>query len=617
MTDTARPKPSPAGPSPWVVRLPILMMMGGMLTAMALFLALIVYQVSVAGRIVPGVMVGGVTVSGLSAVEAADVLADALTYPDETVFTFRHEGQTWQLTARELGLSIDTTATAEAAFRVGHGNGLADNLTAQLGAWVQGVSVPPVVMYDEAVARVHLAAIADDIGQAPQYPQLALNGTTVETTPAQVGIVLDVEAALLALRERMTALDVGGEIPLTVRTVTPPQADVESAAAYIRAAVAAPLTLTANDQNGQPLGPWTISPEQIAALLSVTYTTDEDGVGRYAVDVDMDVFAATLETLSPGLIIPPRNGRFVFNDDTGELETLESAVHGRTLNAAETVARLEAAVFSVDERTVPLAFDEVLPPYHNGVTAGELGITELVSSSRTLYTGSTAARLQNIENAASFYNGVIIAPDETFSFNALVGDISEENGFVEGAIIFGGRTVKGIGGGVCQVSTTVYRAAFFGGYPIVERYSHGYRVGYYELDGLGPGFDAAIFTPTADFKFLNDTPYHLLIETDFLPEQDALEFRLYSTNPGRNVSVSEPVLRNVSQPLSATYEANANLSLGQTLQVDWPKEGGDVVVTRVITDEQGNTLERRDYGTFYQPWGAVIQVAPGDSRLNP
>ncbi|MEL7236499.1 MAG: VanW family protein, partial [Chloroflexota bacterium] len=221
------------------------------------------------------------------------------------------------------------------------------------------------------------------------------------------------------------------------------------------------------------------------------------------------------------------------------------------------------------------------------------------------------------------YNGVIIAPGENFSFNDLVGEISEDTGFVEGAIIFGGRTVKGIGGGVCQVSTTAYRAAFSGGYEIMERHSHGYRVGYYEQGGSGPGLDAAIYitdpgdrNPGADFKFANNTDYHLLIETEFMGDLDALEFRFYSTNPGHTVEISEPIVRNVTQPLQTVYEVNENLQPGQQLQVDWSQEGGDVIVTRIIRDDVGNILERRDYGTFYQPWAAVVQVAPGDSRAS-
>ena len=111
-------------------------------------------------------------------------------------------------------------------------------------------------------------------------------------------------------------------------------------------------------------------------------------------------------------------------------------------------------------------------------------------------------------------------------------------------MIFGGSTVTGIGGGICQVSTTVFRAAFSGGFAITERNSHGYRVGYYEYAGAGPGLDAAIWQPTSDFRFQNNTPYHLLIESEFMGARDALQFRFYSTRHWHTV-VEPPIIRDV------------------------------------------------------------------------
>lgn len=606
----------PARPriNPWLVRLPILLVLGGMLFAMTLVVLVTAYQIGVSGRILPGTSAYGVALGSMTVEQAAAALDEAFTYDEDTVFTFRHGEQFWQHTAGELGVALDADATAQQAYNTGIGDTPAESVGNQMTAWFSGVNVQPVIRYDEAQAAAALAKIAAEIGQPPQNAALVIDGLEITTTPARSGIVLDKAAALAALRDSVTTLQPGGEIPLTVIESEPQvqAADVEATAAYIRTAISTPLLLVANDADNNMLGPWRVTPEQIAASLDVQFDPE---TAAYTVDVDMSSFAPYLESLAPGLIIPPRDGRYTFNEATGELETLVRAVDGRELDVQATIARMEEAVFSVENRTVELAFTYEQPRYHNDVTAAELGITEMVSSSRTLYTGSTAARRHNIEHAAAMYNGVIIAPGEIFSFNQLIGDITEEAGFQEGAIIFGGRTVKGVGGGVCQVSTTVYRAAFFGGYPIVERYSHGYRVFYYELNS-GPGLDAAIFTPDADFKFENDTDYHLLIETEFLPDEDALEFRFYSTNPGRTVEVSEPIMRNEIPPTQTIYEANENLQPGQQLQVDWSQTGGDVIVTRVIRDLQGNTLERRDYGTYYQPWSAVIQVAPSDSRLS-
>lgn len=611
---SAPPHPSP-GLNPWLVRVPLLLLTGGMLSVLSLVTALFVYQIGVSGRVAPGVSAYGVPLGGKTPTEAADLLAGALTYPDDTVFTLRYGDQFWQFTAAELGLSFDVEATVQAAYALGHDGTPAQNLIQQAQLWFNGGAVNPVLLYDEAATLAALDDIAAQIASPPQDAALLIEGTTVRTIPAQPGTVVDAAAALTTIRERLLALGPGGEIPLTVREVQPTVTNAEETAAFVRAAISQPITLVAQDANGAPLGPWVIQPQQIAPLVQVALEDRADGTRAYTASVDFSGFAPTIQQLAPGLIIPARDGRFHFNDATGQLEPILPAVDGRALNVAETIRRMEEAAFRTGDRTVPLAFDYTLARYHNGITAAELGITGQVASSRTFFTGSTAARRQNIERGAEIFDGVIVAPGETFSFNDILGDVSEENGFAEGAIIFGGRTVKGIGGGICQVSTTVFRAAFTGGFPIVERYSHGYRVGYYELGGVGPGLDAAIFTPTADFKFQNDTDYHLLMETEFMPEIDAVEFRFYSTNPGRQVTISEPVLRNITPPTPTIYEVNRNLQPGQQLQVDWSQEGGDVIITRTIKDLDGNTLERRDYGTFYQPWSAVIQVPPGDPRL--
>ncbi|MEO0598922.1 MAG: VanW family protein, partial [Chloroflexota bacterium] len=250
----------------------------------------------------------------------------------------------------------------------------------------------------------------------------------------------------------------------------------------------------------------------------------------------------------------------------------------------------------------------------NQVTAAELGITELVSESTTYYTGSSSERRTNIAVGVSRMNGIIIGPGEEFSFNYYLGDISYENGFVDGLVIFGGRTVTGIGGGICQVSTTVYRAAFNAGLSITERNSHGYRVGYYELNGQPPGLDAAIWQPERDFRFQNNTPHHILIEANMYPGDNALQFRFYSTQHWQ-VEIEQAIVNNVDPAPEALFVANPDLNLGEISQVDFAADGADVTVYRNIYDMQGN-LQFEDFAyTFYVPWQAIYEVAPGDSRL--
>ncbi|MBZ0277656.1 MAG: VanW family protein, partial [Anaerolineae bacterium] len=484
----------------------------------------------------------------------------------------------------------------------------------QASAWFNGRSIAPIVRYDQQVAADRLAEIAQEIDRPAANATLTLSGTTVTTTPAVTGRHLDIPATLAELDSVIMRLTTGGPIQLVVNE-TPPQVwDAEVAAGQLRAALSGPVTLIAQDQAGNPLGPWTANIDQIASLLTINLADNGDGTQHYAVDINVDAFQTYLETLAPGLITLPQNARFHFNEDSHQLEIIQHSANGRQLDVAGTLGLLRESIFSTTNRVAPMAFSYTLPRYHDNSSAAELGITQLVAEATTYYTGSTQNRRINIAEAASRFDGVVIAPGEEFSFNTILGDISPETGFVQGKIIFGGQTVTGVGGGVCQVSTTAFRAALSAGFPIVERNSHGYRVGFYEINSV-PGLDAAIFQPTADFRFINDTPYSLLIETSVFPASDSLQFRFYSTNPGRQVVMEGPVIRNVTPALPTVYEANAELSGEQQQQVDWAKEGADITFTRIILDANGQEIRREPIFTHYLPWAAVVEVAPGSPLL--
>ena len=609
--------------NPWIIRLPLLMIIGTVLLLAILAVFVGAVQARYSGTVLPGVWAAGVNLSAMTRAEAAAALEEWFTYDESAIFTFRYGDEVWQLTAGDLGVRLDVDSTVDQAMVVGRDENPLLNVVKQASVWFGGRAVSPMIYYDQNVALEHLTGIAGQINRPPVDATLQLNGILVETTPAQMGWTLDIQASLRQLESIIVRMDTGAEIPLSVVETAPLVTDVEAAAARARAAVSGPITLIAEnpDPTGAPLGPWTATPEQIARLLYTEPVYNADGTVSYDLRVQTDAFRNFVEALAPGLTTEAKSGRFHFNDDTRQLEVFESAVNGREVNVEATLGAVERALFSTDlnSRRVPVAFMPVLPQYHNNITGIELGITELISQGTTYYTGSTQSRIANIIEAAQRFDGVIIAPGEEFSFNTLLGNISPEDGFAEGFVIVGNRTVRGVGGGVCQVSTTVFQAAFYAGFPVTERYAHGYRVGYYE-QGEGVGMDAAIYQaddPRAslDFRFLNDTSYHLLIETSVYPAEDAVQFRFYSTNPGRQVVKEGPTIQNLTPAREPTYAPNAEIPLGQERWVDWPAEGAYVVVTRKILDAAGQVTRTDEFRSQYQPWGAVIEVNPADSRL--
>lgn len=608
---------TPRQPSvnPWLVRLPVLLVSGAVLLVAALVALVIGLQFFYADRVVPGVSALGVNLGGMTRAQAVAALQQKFTYGEDAVFTFRHGDRFWQMRADELGVTFDVDATVNDAFAIGHADDFAADLVAQGSAWLNGRSIAPVVRYDQAETVRRLTEIANTINKPPKDATLMITGAMVTTTPGENGLTVDMSTTLAQLEQAVLQLTTGAEIPLMVKETPPLIQDAEAAATRARAALSGPVTIVADNPQGGTFGPWTASVEQIAALLEAKLVPNDDGTRRFDVGMNVQAFRSYLVGLAPGLITAPKDARFHFNEDSRELEMVEAAVNGRTLDVDETLQRMEAAIFDPGSRIVPMAFTYTLPKYHEGLTAAELGITELVGEATTYYAGSTQSRKNNIFEAMARFDGLMIAPGEEFSFNTLLGDISPETGFVQGKIILGGRTVDGVGGGVCQVSTTVYRAAVAAGFPITARSSHGYRVGFYEQNNFPPGLDAAIYQPTQDLKFVNDTPYHLLIETSVFPGSDAVQFRFYSTNPGRQVVMEGPVIRDVTPPPPTVYEANSEIPPGQSLQVDWSAEGADVTWTRRILDANGNEIRTDTIFTHYRPWAAVVQVASGDPRL--
>lgn len=235
--------------------------------------------------------------------------------------------------------------------------------------------------------------------------------------------------------------------------------------------------------------------------------------------------------------------------------------------------------------------------------ANTFGIKELISTGTSLFQHSIPNRIYNITLAATRLNGILVAPGETFSFGKALGDISAFTGYKQAYIIQNGKTVLGDGGGVCQVSTTFFRALLNAGLPIVERHAHDYRVGYYEQDSP-PGFDATVYVPSIDLSFKNDTPNHILIQTEIDPAVQRLTFYLYGTKDSRQVTISKPVITNRTPAPAPLYQDDPSLAKGTTKQADFAAEGAIVVFTRQVV-MNGKTIINDKFVSNYRPWQAV------------
>jgi vancomycin resistance protein YoaR len=256
------------------------------------------------------------------------------------------------------------------------------------------------------------------------------------------------------------------------------------------------------------------------------------------------------------------------------------------------------------------------PPATDQATGEQLGIRELIHTETSYFYGSDAGRVQNIQTAASRFHGLLVAPGEVFSMAAALGDITLDNGYAEAMIILGDQTIKGVGGGVCQVSTTLFRTAFFSGLPILERHAHAYRVYYYEkvagnrINANLAGLDATVFVPLVDLKFKNDLPSWLLMETYVNPSASSITWKFYSTSDNRRVEWQTTGITNVVPAPDPVYRENPNLPSGTIKQVDWAAEGADVTVNRTVYKNDAVYLQDT-FSTHYLPWANSYEYGPG------
>jgi len=584
----------------------------GVAGSLALIMMVVLgYQLTYAGRIFPGVTVAGVDLSGKAPAEAAVQLNQALSFPIQGKIVFRDGANLWVASPVELGMVFDASSSAQIAYHVGRSGGLWRALFDQWRARRQGVMVPPVIVLDERLAYAYLNRLASAINRPAIEATLYIQGTTVVAQPGQIGRRLDVDATLRLLSAQLQNFH-DAEVPLVIVETRPALLDVSAQAEIARRILSQPFQLVLpNPVPGDP-GPWTFEPALLAEMLIIR-RVDNGEISEIHVGLESSQFAEKLIPIAAQINRPSKNARFYFDDNTRQLVLIENAVIGRTLDMLATLAAVNQALLR-GEHTVPLVIREEPPAITDSATAESLGIRELIAAHTTYFRGSNAERMQNIRIAAARFHGIFVAPGETFSMGKALGDVSLDNGFTEAWIIYGGRTIKGVGGGVCQVSTTLFRTVFFAGFPIVERHSHAYRVSYYEQTASGrdpnlAGMDAAIYFPLVDFKFVNDTPYWLLMETYFNRVAQSLTWKFYSTSDGRTVTYTTTGPINVVPAPPPRFELNPELNPGQIKQVDWAADGADVTVKRTVW-KNGVVYFTDRFFTHYQPWQAVCQYGP-------
>ncbi len=548
------------------------------------------------GRIVPGVRIAGIAVGGLSPEQAIQRLNAAGLQADPPV-TLVTRDETFTRTASSLGLVWDQAAAVERAFGVGRTGPMPSAFLAAVRARVIGTDVGPPVRFSRRQAEQAVEELAAQFDRLPTDADLIIAPDQVTSRPASAGQRLERRAAVDVLAQAAAS----GRWPppvirLPVSSVAPVVRDAARAARQAQRLLSAPITLRAGDTT------WQMTPGELAPML---VTNNESGA--LTLELDRSRLELWLTPVAEAVNQAARNPRFHFDPESRELLLLESGKPGYQLDVTATGQKILAAADG-PTRVVQVVTVRSAPTVSDRATAAQLGIREVVHEETSRFVGSPPERIHNIGVAAARFHGLLIAPGEVFSFNEHLGEVTAEAGYRKTKIIMDGATRDGLGGGVCQVSTTLFRAAFWAGLPILERMAHGYRVPYYE-QGAPAGLDATVFLPSPDLKFQNDTPAWLLIETSSDPRRATVTFRLLGTRPGREVRLEGPVITNVVPPPPPKVIVDPNLPPGGKNDIELPRSGATVVVTRIIVGSDGQE-QREVFRSHYRPTGSITAVGP-------
>ncbi|HHJ98510.1 MAG TPA: hypothetical protein ENN10_01005 [Actinobacteria bacterium] len=539
------------------------------------------------GTVHPGVSVGTVDVGGMTLANATDAIQTHVAEQTAVPVTLEVGDDRWEVEAASIGVSVDATALAEAAYDVGRGD-VTEAVWERVRAALGGVSVPLDPAYDPAGLQSLVRRINDSIAQPPMDAGVRIEEGAVHRIAPEDGLGVDEEqtrdALLIAFLsdERIVSLDL---VPLA------PEIDEEAAEAAYRAAVAmlsGPLELYYEDKQ------WTIQPTIIGQWVDFRRAESADGPVLEAYLASEEI-SATILPLVAEVGKPAKDASFSVSNG---VVTIVPGEDGLAADAVDLAAKLETALVGGQERRVELAMRRVEPALTTEEAKG-LGIKERLATFTTEYSPSNKPRVNNIHTLADALDGTLLAPGETFSFNGTIGERTAAKGYQEAPAIVNGKLVPQLGGGICQVNTTLFNTVFFSGLPVVERHNHSQYISHYPK-----GRDATVSWGGPDFKFSNDTEHWILIATGYT--NSSVTISLYGTDPRYKVTYETGPFTNLRNPPVREVE-DPTLPEGTRVIDERGVSGRTIVVTRIVT-KNGAEIRRDTFKSVYRATEEVVRV---------
>lgn len=540
-----------------------------LLTVLVIFLVIVVFfvilNIANAGKINRGMKIGNIPVGGLDNEKMQEKLASAAQQFLNQDFYLNYKQSKWKVNLKNLGVEIDVPETINLAFKRGHQKNFLINSWWQMVS-LFGYNLTPLWRLNEEKMELFLRNNLFLIHQPAKDAALVFDKEKNEfiVTPSNPGIIIN-EKELKNNLSRIMKISKTADIKLSLIDDYPEVLESETEIARQKAEALiknAPIKLFAEEEKDKKEID-IINQEGILNLIEFKPVPEKNKSSNKILGAELDTqkIENYLISISPLINHEPVDAQLAIKD--GRVTTFALSQDGTKLDLENNIDILNNGILN-GEKEITLKTTRTKPKITTE-SIDNLGITALLSQGISNFSGSSASRIHNIKIGAAKFNGVLIKPGEEFSFNTILGDIGPEQGYEPGLVIKKDKMVAEYGGGLCQVSTTTFRAAVLAGLEIIERYPHAFPVKYYNPQG----FDATIYPPSPDLKFINNTSADILIQTKVVGYE--LIFEFYGTEDERRVEIDGPYQYDIKEDGSMkakftqkVYDKNSNLIINKT-----------------------------------------------------
>jgi vancomycin resistance protein YoaR len=580
--------------------------------------ALYAFDRAYEGRVLPGITVGRVDLSGLDPAIAEERVSDAFAFVGRGTVVLTVGSETRAIGYAAFDRRVDVDAVVGDALAVGRVGSPAERLVGNAKTALRGVALAPAVLHDPDALAAAIEAIALTFDRAPVSAAVELTETGFTVIPGVDGVRADRAAAMGAIGAVIGDLDAPAQIEVTLPLLVVEPAITTREALEARLAaerIAADVTLAEGDEQ------WTIPGTTVRSWISFVSTPD----GSYQPAVDTTGLGAVLSEIAKQVAREPKNATFLVGDGS-VIVGVTAGADGRSLDIPTTTTRINDALRARAGRAptpvVEPAMLVVAPALSTEDAEKVAPLMERISTWTTWFPiGEKNGYGANIWIPAVDIDGYVVGPGEVFDFWKAVGPVTRERGYRDGGAIINGRTEPqgALAGGICSTSTTLFNAALRAGFDMGARRNH-----YYYIDRYPLGLDATVFKSASGsvqtMSWTNDTEYPVLIRGFKIKEgsRGYVRFDLYSVPTGRTVAFSKPTVKNV-RPASDSVQYTTSLSPGARQRIEYPVDGKDVWVTRTVKDASGAVVHEETYYSHYARITGIVLVgaAPAETTAEP